>query len=112
MNILPKAGEVVIPTRKFTCYALDSVNHTNKAMAFETALGYNAHNAHELIENIRRNITNFPAKYMGNNGYGEIYAVLMELTGANGKSAKVMTSWIEDGATGEMRLTSAYVKKR
>jgi hypothetical protein len=34
------------------------------------------------------------------------------LVGENGKTADVMTAWIDDIQTGEMRLTSAYVKKR
>jgi len=36
----------------------------------------------------------------------------MVLTGVNGKSANVMTAWLDDKITGKMRLTSAYVKKR
>ena len=35
----------------------------------------------------------------------------MELKGANGKKAKVLTAWIDDEKAGEMRLVSAYIDK-
>jgi hypothetical protein len=112
MKVLPKADEVVIPSEKFLGYSLNRAKNRDKAIAFETALGYDVNNADELIDNIRRNIKKFPAIPKGNTGYGEKYAVLMELTGANGKTANVLTAWIDDMATGDMRLTNAYVKKR
>jgi hypothetical protein len=112
MNILPKADEVVIPPEKFYDYVLNLEKDANKAIAFETALGYNIQNASELIKNIKSNLKRFPAEHKGHNGYGEIYAVLMELKGVNGKTAKVVTAWIDDDATGKMRLVNAYVKKR
>jgi len=37
------------------------------------------------------------------------YEVIMEITGANGKIAKVLTGWIDDSSNGEMRLTTAHV---
>ncbi|WP_407695399.1 DUF6883 domain-containing protein [Selenomonas massiliensis] len=45
------------------------------------------------------------------NGYGKRFQILMTLTGKNGKTAKVMTAWIEDKDTGIIRLTSIYVKE-
>ena len=111
MYVLPKADEVVIPIEKFTKYVLDPKNSKGKHAAFEKALGYNLSNVRLLIENIANNLTNYPAVKKGDIGFGETYAVLMLLTGVNGKKANVMTSWIDDNKTGKMRLTSAYVKK-
>jgi hypothetical protein len=111
-GILPKANEAVIPVEKFTKYALDPLNSKGKSVAFEKALGYSLDNVDLLIDNILRNLANYPATYKGNNKFGETYTVLMTLTGANGKTANVLTSWIDDKQTGKMRLTSAYVKKR
>ena len=45
-------------------------------------------------------------------GHGVRFSVDMELTGDNGRKARVITAWIDDNKTGEMRLTSAYVKAR
>jgi hypothetical protein len=41
MDTLPKADEVVIPFEKFRDYVLNLEKDVNKAIAFETALGYN-----------------------------------------------------------------------
>lgn len=112
MNILPRADEAVIPDAKISGYALDPIKSRGKSVAFQEALGYNLHNAELLADNIRKNIKNFPAVNKGNTGYGETYAVLMELTGVNGKTANVMTAWLDDARTGEIRLTSTYIKKR
>ena len=111
MDVLPKADEAIIPVEKFTHYALDPKNSRGKNVAFEQALGYTLDNVNLLIENIKNNLTTYPAISKGHNGFGETYTVLMLLTGANGKRANVLTSWIDDEETGDMRLTSAYVKK-
>jgi len=112
MYTLPRYGESVIPIEKFTHYALDPIKSGGKWIAFRDALGYNLLNAPMLVENIRNNLVNFPAEDKGDNGYGNTYTVLMELTGVNGKTANVMTAWLDDRKTGEIRLISAYVKKR
>ena len=74
-------------------------------------MGYDQSNYKELIDNIRRNLSLFDAKKKGDNGYGMRYEVIMELKGANGKKAKVLTAWIDDEKTGEMRMVSAYIDK-
>ena len=112
MNLLLRYDEAVIPIEKFTKHCLSSAAQPNKAIAFELALGYNVTNADILIADIRRNLSFCPAKSRGDNGYGMRYEVIMMLTELNGKSAKVLTSWIDDYQSGEMRLTSAYVDKR
>lgn len=112
IGILPKADEAVIPTEKFTKYALNPRNSRGKYAAFEKALGYNLENADLLIKNIKDNLPNYPAEFKEDNQYGKTYSVLMRLVGANGKTANVLTSWIDDKQTGQIRLTSAYIKKK
>ena len=109
MNILPQANEVIIPIDKFTKYALNFDKDADKSIAFYQALGYSLNNAEDLIAQIRANIGNFPAKEKGDGGYGMKYEVVMEIKGANGKIAKVLTGWIDDAVTGEMRLTTAHI---
>ena len=111
MEILPKADDVVIPIEKFTHYILNAKNSNGKHVAFERALGYSLRNYSDLIENIRHNIKNFPAKTHPDKGHGTRYSIEMTLRGANGKTARVITAWINDNKTNQMRLTSAYVKK-
>ena len=109
INILPDADKAIIPNQKIFGYAL---KNSDKAAAFESALGYNVSNGDELIQNIYQNLSRFNAQEKPDNGYGKRYSVLMRLRGANGKEADVMTAWIKDKTTGEMRLTSVYVKKK
>ncbi|MCL1995203.1 MAG: hypothetical protein FWG63_03265 [Defluviitaleaceae bacterium] len=109
MNILPRHEEAIIPIEKFTKYALEPAKDIDKAIAFEIALGYNLDNANELIENIRQNLPKYPAIERGDDGFGMRYQVIMNLTGINGKSANVLTGWIDDRVNGQMRLTTAHV---
>ena len=40
-----------------------------------------------------------------------LYEVTMNLIGENGKTAKVVTGWIDDISNGEMRLTTVYIDR-
>lgn len=112
--LLPNYKEAIIPSEKFTKYALDISNPKgkDKARAFEKALGYNLNNADKLIENIREHIDKFNAVEKPDKGYGKVYEIIMSLTGENGKIANVKTGWLIDKNTGETRLTSAYVTSK
>lgn len=112
MDLLPRRNEVVIPLEKFTEYALNPEKDPNKAAAFRLALGYILSNAEKLIENIHKNLDNFECTKKGDSGHGMRYEVLMTLTGENGKTANVLTAWIDDNKNGEMRLINAYVDKK
>lgn len=109
MNLLPNYENAVIPEEKFTKYALNPERDADKAVAFERALGYNLANVNELIANIKNNLSKFPAKLKGDKGYGNIYELILTIEGANGKKAKVLTGWIDDKRTGEMRLTTVHI---
>ena len=109
---IDKTGEAHIPTAKLTQYALNPDKSPDKARAFEMALGYNLSNAEKLIENIERNINKFPIVEKPDTGYGKRFQIVMELAGENGKTAKVLTAWIIDKETDEVRLTTIYVDKK
>lgn len=106
---LPRYEDSVIPKAKFTEYALNPAKDPNKAKAFELALGYTAENADHLIEQIRSNLSLYKAVEKGDRGYGMTYEVIMDITGPNGKTARVLTAWIDDRSNGEMRLTTIHV---
>ena len=112
MRILPRADEAVIPVEKFTKYVLHPENSNGKYRAFESALGYNLENYHHLIENIRENLHRFPATISPDKGHGVRYVEDMNLIGLNSKNARVITVWLDDSSTGEMRLITVYIKKR
>jgi len=109
VKILPNADKAVIPLEKFTEYVLHPVKSNGKAYVFKRVLGYDLSNAGRLIENIRRNLTNFEAIPKGDNGYGLKYEIIMELLGESGRTAYVLTSWIVEHNNGETRLTSSYI---
>lgn len=108
---LPRYKEAVIPKAKFTQYALNPDKDPDKAKAFEKALGYTVDNADELISQIYDKISKYNAKEKPDNGWGKRYEVIMDIVGPNGKTAKVLTAWIDDKNTGEIRLTSVYVDR-
>ena len=106
---LPRYENSVIPKAKFTEYALNPLKDPDKARAFKVALGYTTENADHLIEQIRSQLPLCRATEKGDRGYGMTYEVVMDITGPNGKSAKVLTAWIDDQSNGEMRLTTVHV---
>lgn len=109
LSELPRVNEVVIPMSKLVDYSLDEENAPDKARVFREALGYTKENAEDLIENIKRNLSHFQASKRNDGGYGKRYTVTMVLKGPNGKTAKVLTGWIDDNKTGDMRLTTLYI---
>ena len=111
VNLLPNIDKIRIPTEKFTEYALDFQKNKDKATAFQSALGYNKTNSDLLIVNILANVRNFEAIPKGDDGYGMRYEVIMTMKGINGKTANVLTAWLDDTKADEMRLISAYVDK-
>ena len=80
---------------KFTRYALNRDKSPDKSTAFKNALGYDLDNAEKLIENIELNINKFPIVEKPDTGYGKRFQIVLELTGENGKNAKVLTAWIK-----------------
>ena len=106
---LPRYKDAVIPKSKFTQYALNPDKDPDKAKAFEKALGYTMDNADDLIEQIYEKLPDYEAVEKGDRGWGMTYEVIMDITGPNGKTAKVLTAWIDDKNNGEMRLTTVHV---
>lgn len=108
---LPRYKDVVIPKAKFTQYALNPDKDPDKAKAFEKALGYTVDNADELIEQINEKLSEYEAVEKGDRGWGMAYEVIMDISGPNGKTAKVLTGWIDDKNNGEMRLTTVHIDR-
>ena len=108
---LPRYKQAVIPKAKFAQYALNPDKDSDKARAFEKALGYTVDNADELIEQINEKLSSYKAVEKGDKGWGMTYEVIMDITGPNGNTAKVLTGWIDDKNNGEMRLTTVHIDR-
>ena len=111
-DLLPNADKALIPIEKLVGYSLNFERDPNKAIAFRSSLGYTRRNADRLVENIRANLHNYKAVYKNNNGYGDIYVVVMNIIGENGENANVLTSWIIENGLDYPRLTNVYVTKK
>lgn len=112
-QLLPNYKSANISRDKVVGYSINK-NHAvghDKAIAFEKALGYNVDNANELIANIRKNVAFYPAKKRAVTAYGQPFEVTMNLTGPNGKTARVKTGWLIDVGSKEPRLTTVYIAK-
>lgn len=97
----------IIPDAKLVSYALDPLKDKNKAKAFELALGYTKDNYQDLKKQVMEKVDERKLVPRGDIGYGMRYECVIEVDGLNGKKAKVLTAWIEDGK--DKRLTSIYV---
>ena len=114
MEILPNADKAVIPVEKFTKYALDleSVDGKHKAVVFRDVLGYTVSNASVLVAKIKEGVLNSPATFRGASEFGDSYEIIMDIEGANGRTAKVVTGWMIDKNKDYPRLVTAYVEKK
>lgn len=109
---LVNANKVLIQEEKLTKYALDftSPKGKDKAIAFETLLGFNQKNYKELIAKIEEGVKINTPVLKEINQYGISFQVDMILEGPKG-SALVRTGWIYDPESTIPRMTSAYPKK-
>lgn len=99
-----------IDERKFTEYALNPEKQPDKARAFEMALGYNLKNYESLKKQIREGFKRDNLIGKGSNAQGNKYEMLYEIYGLNGKTAKVLTAWLDDiYDQKDFHLTSLYV---
>jgi hypothetical protein len=95
MNYLPNCHEAVIEDSKFVSYALDphSGRGQHKARVFESVLGFNLSNCEQLKQAILDALPYRPAILTSETVFGKKYEVLVLITGANGRTAEVVTIW-------------------
>ncbi|URF02678.1 DUF6883 domain-containing protein [Cupriavidus campinensis] len=111
-GLLKNAENAVIDSRKIVSYALDSTHPVggNKAIVFESALGFNQSNADGLLAQLQQGVTKYPATLGKVDQFGQRFTVDIPVTGPNGKTVPVRTGWIYDPGSSVPRLTTAYVK--
>lgn len=110
---LPEMKTTNLPEPKFTQYLFGGDNKSGlaKGAAFESRLGYNKDNWEKLKKEIEKGSKLYPAKVKGQNEHGTLYEQKMILYGTKGTPANVVVGWIKDEASGELRMTSAYIKE-
>lgn len=95
MNPRPNYEEAVIEDSKFASYALNpqSERGRHKARVFESVLGFSLSNWEQLKQAILDALPDRPATLTSETAFGKKYEVVVPITGANGRTADVMTIW-------------------
>lgn len=103
-----------IPKEKLVDYALnpDHPVGKEKAKAFKSALGYTQENSEELQKKILELFDENELVFKREGKYGKQYEQIMKITGPNGKTANVLTAWIQENESSEPRLVSVYVTEK
>ena len=111
-NLLRNYNRAQIDTNKITSYALNAQHPVggDKALVFESALGFNQSNADQLIRQIRHQLSRSEAVTGLRDMYGQRFTVDMQILGPNGRTATVRTGWIFDPGVDVPRLVTLYVK--
>lgn len=93
MNPLPNYEEAVIEDSKFVSYALNPQDDRGryKARVFESALGFNLTNWERLKQAILDAPPFQPATLTSETVFGKKYEIVVPITGANGRTADVIT---------------------
>jgi hypothetical protein len=111
---LPDAGLAWIPEAKLHSYALnpDHQDGGHKARVFEADLALRRRDWAHLRDAILRALPDTPVHDVRERGDGaKSYTVIVEITGLNGRTARVTTGWYV--APGESpRLATVYIDKR
>jgi len=102
----------VIDPVKLISYVLNPAHPVdgNKAIVFDSAIGYNSTNADKLIEQIQQGVLNNPAVPGKVDQFGQRFTVDMPITGPNDNTVTVRTGWILDSGSTTPRLITTYVK--
>lgn len=105
--------DVYIPKEKFTKYLLSPTSPVgkHKARLFKAALGYTMDNWENLLDNIFDNFDESKLIEIGTIGEGIKYNYTMNLTGPNGNTRPVKTTWILRSETNTYQLVTAIVLK-
>ena len=112
-ELLPKYNQAAIPDGKLSGYALNMEHPVgkNKAIVFDSVLGYNISNQDVLVQRVRDGLGKYCAFPRAATKYGLQFSVPMMILGINGRYAPVITAWQIDAGTDTPRLVSIYVDK-
>jgi hypothetical protein len=117
MNPLPNYEEAVIEDSKLVSYALNPQSELgqHKARVFESALGFNLSNWEQLKQALLDALPYRPVTLTSETAFGKKYEVVVPITGANGRTADVITIWqfdrLPDGVeyADSPRLVTLYI---
>ena len=103
-------NDAIIAPEKITRYLLVRKKHRDKSKWLAQA-GYTLGNWRKLEEDIRKEILPLEALPTENTKYGQMYEILANLTGPNGKVLAVCTIWMIE-KTGVTKFITLFPNKR
>lgn len=114
MKLGDVASRLVIDSRKLTDYALNPDNPVgaNKALLFQTRLGYTRDNYELLLQQIQTQVLGAEAVPTLVNEHGQRYQVDLEVMGVEGQREIVRTGWIVEPGADFARLVTLYLRKQ
>lgn len=119
--VLPNYERAVIPDDKLRKYVLDPehVSKTqggssgkDKAVVFESALGFNLSNWEILKQRIIDGLPYCEAMLGEEDEHGTRYKVVLPILGVNNRVANVLTAWVIKPNTNYPSFTTARVEKK
>lgn len=113
-ELLPNNTASINIFEKLVGYSLNEQHERgkHKAAVFKSALGYTSKDAELLSQAIRNGLTKNKAYFVGNNGYGDQYRVIILVDGINEKAGTkqpIVTGWIIRNGETIPRMVNAIV---
>ena len=104
------SGQAVIARAKMTQYLLVDRPENDKSK-FLAGLGYTMEQADRLVEDVRKQLLPLDAELIEKTEYGEMFRICGLLTGANGRSLKVASIWMQEHPAGLVKFITLYPAK-
>ena len=116
MKLRDVVSHIFIDPRKLTTYALslESLRGRDKAILFQTYLGFTQENYQLLLEQVQAKVMDSEAIPVDLDEYGQRYRVDVPIIGVEpGQQEIVRTGWIvKSGEEGLARLTTLYIRRQ
>jgi filamentous hemagglutinin len=111
-GILVNADQAVINPSKLTDYALNPDHPVggNKAVVFDSSLGFNQSSADDFLAQLKQGVTKNPGTPGVVDQFGSRFTVDIPVTGQNGNKAVVRTGFIYTPGSNVPNLTTLFVK--
>ena len=103
-------ANTIIAPNKLTQYLLRLRVEDDKSQFLELA-GYTLADADRLLRDIREQVLPLDAEFHEATEYGQKYRIRGTLTGPNGRVLRVLTIWMKENATNQVKFVTLFPDK-
>ena len=103
-------ADTIIAPNKLTQYLLRLRVEDDKSQFLELA-GYTLTDANRLLRDIREQVLPLDAEFHEETEYGPKYRIRGTLTGPNGRVLHVLTIWLKESATNQVKFVTLFPDK-